>query len=51
MGESIKNLFSNWFSTDNFQPWKLQTKWDYIFFGILLLIGFLIFFFVILKNT
>ena len=46
MGESIKNLFSNWFSTDNFQPWKLQTKWDYIFFGILLLIGFLIFFFV-----
>ena len=44
MGESIKHLFSNWFSTDNFQPWKLQTTWDYIFFGILLLIGFLVFF-------
>ena len=44
MGESIKHLFSNWFSTDNFQAWKLQTTWDYIFFGILLLIGFLIFF-------
>lgn len=46
MGESIKHLFSNWFSTDNFQAWKLQTKWDYIFFGILLLLGFLVFFFI-----
>ena len=47
MGESIKHLFSNWFSTDNFQPWKLQTKWDYIFFGIILLIGFIVFFFIV----
>ena len=46
MGESIKKLFSNWFSTDNFQPWKLQTTWDYIFFGIMILIGVLIFFLV-----
>lgn len=46
MGEAIKHLFGNWFDFENFSAWKLQTKWDYIFFGILLLIGFLVFFFV-----
>ena len=34
MGERL----SNWFSLAVFQPWKLQTTWDYLFFGILLLL-------------
>lgn len=46
MGESISRLFKNWFDFDGFSAWKLQTKWDYIFFFGLLLLGALIFFIV-----
>ena len=44
MEESTSRLFRNWFDFDGFSAWKLQTKWDYILFGLLLLIGFMIFF-------
>lgn len=35
----MDNIFGSWFSSSNFSGWKLHTVWDYVFFGLIVLLG------------
>ena len=43
----MKEFFSDWFSLDGFNIWKLHTHMDYVYFGLILVGGFVLLWLVI----